>query len=89
MAEARGDVYYSEPTDTTRGMRSYREGPPPRARAQERRLDITPDSCAAATNLLKGDIQRSKDTRHRWTPTNRASSDLASAGAVLPRQATY
>ena len=40
-------------------------------------------------NLLKGDIQRSKDTRHRWTPTNRASSDLASAGAVLPRQATY
>jgi len=40
MVEARGDVYYSEPTDTTRGTRSFREGPPPRARAQERRLDI-------------------------------------------------
>jgi hypothetical protein len=46
MVEARGDVYYSEPTDPTRGTRSYREGPPPRAHAQERRLDIAVPSWA-------------------------------------------
>ncbi len=46
MVEARDDVYYSDPTDTTQGTRAYREGPPPRARAQERKLDIAVPSLA-------------------------------------------
>jgi hypothetical protein len=62
MAEARGGVYYSEPTDTTRGTRSYREGPPPRARAQERRLDVAvpswPDIDARISAFLEVEWQR-------------------------------
>jgi hypothetical protein len=46
MVEARGGVYHSDPTDTMRGTRAYREGPSPRARAQERRLDIAVPSWA-------------------------------------------
>jgi hypothetical protein len=44
MVEARGGVYYSDPTDTMQGTRAYREGPPARARAQERKLDIAAPS---------------------------------------------
>jgi hypothetical protein len=62
MVEARGDVYYSEPTDTMRGTRSYREGPPPRARAQERRLDVAvpswPDIDARISAFLEVERQR-------------------------------
>jgi hypothetical protein len=62
MVEACGDVYYSEPTDTMRGTRSYREGPPPRARAQERKLDIAvpswPDIDARISAFLEMERQR-------------------------------
>jgi hypothetical protein len=46
MVDAHDDLYYSDPTDTMRGTRAYREGPPPRARAQERRLDVAVPSWA-------------------------------------------
>jgi hypothetical protein len=66
MAEARGGVYYSEPTDTTRGTRSYREGPPPRARAQEPRFDIAvpswPDIDARISAFLEVERQRFEQT---------------------------
>ena len=62
MAEARGGVYYREPIDTTRGTRSYREGPPPRARAQERRLDVAvpswPDIDARISAFFEVERQR-------------------------------
>jgi hypothetical protein len=46
MVEVRDDVRDSEPTDTMRGTRSYREGPPPRGRIAERPLDIPPITMA-------------------------------------------
>jgi hypothetical protein len=62
MVEARGGVYYSDPTDTMRGTQAYREGPPARARAQERKLDVAvpswPDIDARIQAFVEMERQR-------------------------------
>jgi hypothetical protein len=46
MDEQCGELRYTDPTDVMRGTQAYRRGPPPRARAQERRLDVAVPSWA-------------------------------------------
>jgi hypothetical protein len=74
MVEARDDVY-SEPTDTMRGTRSYHEGPPPRDRAQERKLDIAvpswPDIDARIQAFIEMERQRFEQALASWLEEER------------------
>jgi hypothetical protein len=70
MVEACGDVYYSEPTDTMRGTRSYREGPPPRVRMQEeqRRLDTPVPSWADIDTRISQWLEAEPNLSRRVRP---------------------
>jgi hypothetical protein len=86
MVEARGGVYYSDPTDTMRGTRAYRVGPPPRARAQERRLDVAvpswPDIDARIQAFVEMERQRFEQTLASRLEEERDFWREVTAGAI-------